>query len=73
MAASNSGHDSDYTASGFFLSSFLSRMSTILHNEELRNLHSSPNKIRRISSRRVRWTGQVARMAEKENAYRVLV
>jgi hypothetical protein len=36
-------------------------------------LYSSPNKIRRIRSRRVRWTGQVTSMGEKGNAYRVLV
>jgi hypothetical protein len=35
-----------------------------LHNEELQNLYSSPNIIRMIKSRRVRWTGHVARMRE---------
>jgi hypothetical protein len=43
------------------------------HNEELHNLYSSPNIIRMIKSRRMRWTGHVARMAEKWNAYRNLV
>jgi hypothetical protein len=33
-----------------------------LHNEELHNLHFSPNIIRMIKSRRVRWAGYVARM-----------
>jgi hypothetical protein len=33
-----------------------------LHNEELHNLYSSPSIIRMIKSRRMRWTGQVARM-----------
>jgi hypothetical protein len=33
-----------------------------LHNEELRNLYASPNVIRVIKSRRVRWVGHVARM-----------
>jgi hypothetical protein len=42
-----------------------------LHNEELHNLHSSPNIIR-IKSRRIRWAGHVARMGEKRNAYRIL-
>jgi hypothetical protein len=40
-----------------------------LHNEELRKLHSSPNIIRMIKSRRMRWTGHVARMGAKGNAY----
>jgi hypothetical protein len=31
-----------------------------LHNEEFHNLHSSPNIIRMIESRRMRWTGHVA-------------
>jgi hypothetical protein len=32
-----------------------------LHNEELRNVYSSPNIIRMIRSRRIRWAGNVAR------------
>jgi hypothetical protein len=44
-----------------------------LHNEELRNLYSSPSIIRIIKSRRVRWAGHVARMGEKRNAYRLFV
>jgi hypothetical protein len=43
-----------------------------LHNEELRDLYSSPSIIRIIKSRRVRWAGHVARMG-KRNAYRLLV
>jgi hypothetical protein len=43
-----------------------------LHNEELHNLYSSPNITRMIKSRRMRWAGHAARMAEKRNAYRVL-
>jgi hypothetical protein len=31
-----------------------------LHNEKLQNLYSSPNTIRMINSRRMRWTGHVA-------------
>jgi hypothetical protein len=42
-------------------------------NEELHNLYSSPSIIRVIMSRRMRWTGHVARMGEKRNAYRILV
>jgi hypothetical protein len=44
-----------------------------LHNEELRDLYSSPSIIRIINSRRMRWLGHVARMGEKRNAYRVQV
>jgi hypothetical protein len=44
-----------------------------LHNEELHNLYCSPSIIRMIKSRRMRWTGHVARMGEKRNAYRILV
>jgi hypothetical protein len=35
-----------------------------LHNEELNDLYSSPNIIRVIKSRRMRWAGNVARMGE---------
>jgi hypothetical protein len=41
-----------------------------LHNEELRDLYSSPRIIRIIKLRRMRWAGHVARMGEKRNAYR---
>jgi ribosomal protein L37E len=44
-----------------------------LHNEELRDLYSSPSTIRIIKSKRIRWAGHVARMGEKRNAYRLLV
>jgi hypothetical protein len=44
-----------------------------LHNEELRDLYSSPSIIRIIKSRRMRWADHVARMGEKGNAYRLLV
>jgi hypothetical protein len=44
-----------------------------LHNEELHNLHSSPNIIRMMKSRRMRWAGHVARIGETRNAYRRLV
>jgi hypothetical protein len=32
-----------------------------------------PNVIRIIKSRRMRWTGHVARMGKKRNAYRILM
>jgi hypothetical protein len=44
-----------------------------LHNEELHNLYSSPSIIRMIKSKRMRWTGHIARMGEKRNAYRILL
>ena len=37
-----------------------------LHNEELSDLYSSPNFVRVIKSRRMRWVGHVARMGERE-------
>jgi hypothetical protein len=37
------------------------------------NLYSSPLIIRMIMSRRMRWAGNVARMGDKKNAYRILV
>jgi hypothetical protein len=46
---------------------------TKLHNEELHNLYSTPSIIRMMKSRRMRWTGHVARMGEKRNSYRILV
>jgi len=44
-----------------------------LHNEELNDLYSSPNIVRVIKSKRMRWTGHVARMGEERRVYRVLV
>jgi hypothetical protein len=43
-----------------------------LHNEELRDLYSSPSIIRIIKSRRTRWAGHVAGIGEKMNTYRLL-
>jgi hypothetical protein len=37
----------------------------------MENLYSSPNRM--IKSRRMRWEGNVARMEETRNAYRILV
>jgi hypothetical protein len=44
-----------------------------LHNEELYNLYSFPDIIKLIKSRRVRWSGHVARMGEERKVYKVLV
>jgi hypothetical protein len=37
-----------------------------IHNEELHKLHSSPNIIRMIKSRRMRWVGHIARMGRRK-------
>ena len=44
----------------------------LLH-EELNDLYSSPNIIRVIKLRKIRWAGHVARMGESRIVYRVLV
>jgi len=46
---------------------------TRLHNEELNDLYSSPNIVRVIKSRRMRWAGHVACMGGGRGVYRVLV
>jgi hypothetical protein len=43
-----------------------------LYNEELNNLHSLANTVRMIKSR-TRWAGNVARMRERSNIYKVMV
>ena len=44
-----------------------------LHNEELNDLFFSPNIVREIKSRRMRWAGHVARMGAERGVCRVLV
>ena len=44
-----------------------------LHNQKLNDLYWSPNTVRVIKSRRMRWAGRVARMGESRGVYRVLV
>jgi hypothetical protein len=44
-----------------------------LHSDELHNLYSSPDIIRQVKSRRMRWAGHVARMGEERRVYKVLV
>ncbi|KAJ4433798.1 hypothetical protein ANN_16110 [Periplaneta americana] len=43
-----------------------------LHNTELHALYSSPDIIRKIKFKSLRWAGHVVRMGESRNAYRVL-
>jgi hypothetical protein len=44
-----------------------------LHNVEFHNLHASPNVIRVIKWRRMKWAGYVARTEETRSAYKILV
>ena len=44
-----------------------------LHNEELNDLYCSPNTVRVIKWRRIRWAGHVASMGEGRGVYTVLV
>ena len=44
-----------------------------LHNEKLSDMYCSPNIVRVIKSRRMRWAGRLARMVERKGAHRVLV
>ena len=44
-----------------------------LHSEELNDLYSSPNIVRVIKSRRMRWAGHVALMGERRGVFRALV
>ena len=54
--------------------SYHNKGSRWLCNEELNDLYCSPNTVRVIKSRRMRWAGHVARMGEERvGVYRVLV
>jgi len=44
-----------------------------LHNDEIQSLYSSPNIVRVIKSRRMRWVGHAAHMGEWRGVYRILV
>jgi hypothetical protein len=44
-----------------------------IFNEELNELDSSPNIVRVIKPRRMRWTGHVARMGDRRGVFKVLV
>ena len=43
-----------------------------LHNEELHSLYRSPNIVRVIKSRRLRWAGHEARMEEGRDVFKIL-
>jgi hypothetical protein len=43
-----------------------------LHNTELNDLHSLPNIVRVVKSRRMRWAGHLARMGEERGVHRVI-
>ena len=43
-----------------------------LHKEELHSLYRSPNIVRVIKSRRLRWAGHVARMGEVKGSFKIL-
>jgi len=49
------------------------RGSRKLHNDGFNDLYSSPNILRVIKSRKIKWTGHVARMGERRGVNRVLV
>ena len=42
------------------------------NNEDLRSLYRSPNIVRVIKSRRLRWAGHAARMEEGRSAFKIL-
>ena len=44
-----------------------------LHNKELNDLYFSPNIVRVIKSRRMKWAGHVARMEEGRGVHKVLM
>jgi hypothetical protein len=44
-----------------------------LHSDKLHDLYSSPDIIRQIKSRQMRWAGHVARMGEERKVYKVLM
>jgi hypothetical protein len=44
-----------------------------LHNEELNDLHSSPNTLLVVKSGRMIWAGHVARIGERRGVYRIVV
>jgi len=53
--------------------SFIVKVRIFKFCNDINDLHSSPNIVRVIKSRRVRWAGHVARMGEDKGVYRVLL
>ena len=45
---------------------------SLVYNEELHSLYRSPNIVRVIKSRRLRWAGHVARMEDRRSAFKIL-
>ena len=43
-----------------------------LHNEELHSLYSSPNIVRAIKSKRLRWARHVAKMEKGRSGFKIL-
>ena len=43
-----------------------------LYNEELHSFYSSPNVVRVIKTRKLRWAGHVARMEEGRSGFKIL-
>ena len=42
------------------------------HNDEIHSLYRSPNIVRVVKSRRLRWAGHVARMEEVKSSFKIL-
>ena len=42
------------------------------HNDDLHSLYRSPNIVRVIESRRLRWAGPVVKMEEGRKAFKIL-
>ena len=50
----------------------MSAEQSLNHNEKFHSLHPSPNIVRVIKSRRLRWAGHVGRMEEGRSALKIL-
>jgi hypothetical protein len=44
-----------------------------LHNEEPYGLYNSPNTVRGIKSKRIKWAGNVTPRGKRRSVYRILV